>query len=115
MKERRKTERINTHLLAQWETASGSLHGTVINGSAGGCFVRAQVDEPNDEPIQLSIQLPDGKHVRLWGEVAYYLPLEGFGLHFNCSSDEGPAMLKLWLDYLHTLDRQADQYCLSLS
>ncbi len=109
MKERRKSERINTHLLAKWETAAGRFQGTVINSSAGGCFVRAQIDEPGDEPIQLSVQLPDGKQVQLWGEVAYYLPLEGFGLHFSCSSDEDPMMLSTWLDYLRTSDCQVNE------
>lgn len=103
MKERRQSERISTHLSVQWETAAGISQGTVINGSAGGCFVLAQVEEPSDEPLHLAIQLPNGKQLRLQGEVSYYLPTEGFGLQFHGPSDEDQGMLKLWLDYLHTL------------
>jgi len=106
MDERRKSERIGTHLLAQWETPTGVQHGIVTNGSAGGCFVLAQVEEPGDELLELKIQLPDGRLVRLWGAVAYYLPTEGFGLQFASSAKEGRAVLKLWLDYLHTFKGQ---------
>jgi hypothetical protein len=115
MEERRTSARINTNLTAQWETASGTARGIVTNGSAGGCFVRAQVEEPGDEPIQLSIRLPNGRQVRLWGQVAYYLPLKGFGLHFNCPSEEDGVMLGLWRNYLRTLQRPADEPCPSLS
>lgn len=108
MDERRKSERIDTHLPAQWESTSGVHRGTIINGSAGGCFVLAQVEEPGDEPLKLAIQLPNGNRLQMWGEVAYHLPTEGFGLHFNHSSDEGQAMLNVWLDYLRTMKEQID-------
>ncbi len=109
MDERRKSERIRTHLPAQWETASGVQQGIVVNGSAGGCFVLAQVEEPGDELMELAIQLPNGRQVSLRGEVAYYLPTEGFGLQFAESADESRAALKTWLDYLHTLEGQTER------
>jgi len=109
MDERRNSERIRTHLPAQWETASGVHQGIVVNGSGGGCFVLAQVEEPGDEPLALSIQLPNGSRIHMWGEVAYYLPTEGFGLQFAESSDESRAALKIWLDYLHTLEEQPER------
>ncbi|SRR6266496_2919893 len=105
MEERRKSPRVETLLQAQWETDSGAHEGTVINCSAGGCFVQAQVEEPGDEAVRLAIQLPNGKRVHLWGEVAYYLPTMGFGLHFTHSSDEDRLMLDTWLDYLHLSHR----------
>ena len=105
MEERRKSTRIETFLQAQWETNSGIHEGTVINSSAGGCFVQAQVEEPGDEPVRLAIQLPNGKRIHLWGEVAYYLPTMGFGLHFTHSSDEDGLMLDTWLDYLQIPQR----------
>lgn len=102
MDERRRSERTETNLHAQWETASGVQDGTIINCSAGGCFVQALVDEPGNEPVKLAIQLPDGKSIQLWGEVAYYLPTMGFGLQFTRSSDEDQSMLQAWFDYLKT-------------
>ena len=111
MEERRTSTRIDLHLPAKWETTSGVHEGTLINCSAGGCFVQALVEEPDDEPMKLAIQLPNGKDIQLWGKVAYYLPTMGFGLQFTSRSDEGQLMLKRWLDYLQSvhpsLQRQA--------
>lgn len=103
MEERRKSDRVETHLRAQWETASGAQSGTIINSSVGGCFVMAQVEEPGDEPMKLLIQLPNEVSIHIWGEVVYYLPTMGFGLHFTHSSDEDQTMLNAWLDYLQTV------------
>ena len=98
MEERRKSRRIDLNLPAHWESESGVHEGTVINCSEGGCFVRAEVEEPGNEPVKLAIQLPDGKDLQLWGKVAFYLPTMGFGLQFISRS--GEAMLKKWGDYL---------------
>jgi len=100
MEERRKSERIDLHLLAQWETTSGVHEGTIVNCSVGGCFVQAQVEEPGNEPMKLAMQLPNGRRIHLWGEVAYYLPTMGFGLKFGNASDEDQVMLNIWRDYL---------------
>lgn len=103
MEERRKSERIDLRLPAQWKTTSAIHKGTIVNGSVGGCFVQAQVEEPNNEPVKLAIQLPNGEDIQLWGDVVYYLPTMGFGLHFNSSSNEGQGMLNKWLDYLQAV------------
>ncbi len=100
MEERRKSGRVDLHLPAQWETSSGLQEGTIVNCSVGGCFVQAQVEEPSNEPMKLAMQLPNGRRIDLWGEVAYYLPTMGFGLKFGNPSDEGQAMLNIWRDYL---------------
>ena len=100
MDERRKSPRIDLNLPAQWESESGVHEGTIINCSSGGCFVKAQVEEPGNEPMKLAIQLPDGKALQLWGKVAFYLPTMGFGLHFTSRSGENQNMLQRWLDYL---------------
>ena len=100
MEERRKSERVDLNLLAQWETTSGIHEGTIVNCSVGGCFVQAQVEEPGNEPMKLAMQLPNGRRIHLWGEVAYYLPTMGFGLKFGNSSDEDQVMLTIWRDYL---------------
>ena len=96
MEERRKSPRIDLNLPAHWKTDSGVHEGTIINCSVGGCFVKAQVEEPGNEPVKLAIQLPDGKDLELLGEVAFYLPTMGFGLHFT----SGQNTLKGWTDYL---------------
>ena len=99
MEQRRKSERVDLHLLAQWETASGVYEGTIVNCSVGGFFVQAQVEEPGNEPMKLAMELPNGRRIHLWGEVAYYLPTMGFGLKFG-NSDEGQAMLNIFREYL---------------
>ncbi|MDQ3667194.1 MAG: PilZ domain-containing protein [Acidobacteriota bacterium] len=103
MEERRKAERIDLHLPAQWETTSGVHEGTIINCSAGGCFVKAQVEEPSNEPMKLAIKLPNGRDIHLLGEVAYYLPTMGFGFQCVSSSDEERAMLDIWVAYLRAV------------
>lgn len=110
MEERRKSPRIDLHLPAQWETKSGVHVGTIINCSAGGCFVQAQVEEPGNEPMKLAIQLPIGGHIQLWGKVAYYLPTMGFGLQFSIRSDESQIMFDKWLDYLEVVNSSSHPY-----
>jgi hypothetical protein len=107
MEERRKSPRLDLNLPAQWETESGTHQGTVINCSVGGCFIRAQVEEPGDEPMKLAIHLPNGNDIELWGSVAYYLPTMGFGLRFTSRSDE--SHLNRWLDYLKSLPNSIPQ------
>ena len=103
MEDRRKSNRVELHLPARCETTSGVYNGTVINGSVGGCFVLAQVEDPDDEPMKLAILLPTRESIELWGEVAYHLPTKGFGLQFINRSDEGQAMLNIWRVYLHAM------------
>ncbi len=103
MEDRRESKRVQLHLPAHCQTTSGIYNGTIINGSVGGCFMLAQVEEPDDEPIKLAIPLPTGESIELWGEVAYHLPTKGFGLQFTNRSDECQAMLNIWREYLHTL------------
>lgn len=100
MEDRRKSERIHTKLQVQFETNSEVLEGTVINCSASGCFVQGEVEEPGDEPVRLTIQLPNGTSIQLWGTVAFYLPTMGFGLHFTHHSDEDQLMFDKWRNYL---------------
>lgn len=103
MEDRRNSKRVELLLSAHYKTTSGVCNGTVINGSAGGCFVLAQVEDPGDEPMKLTILLPTGESLELWAEVAYHLPTKGFGLQFINRSDEGQAMLNIWRTYLHLM------------
>lgn len=107
MEERRKSVRVHTHLPARWETPAGVYTGIITNGSTGGCFVSAQVEEPG-ETVRLIIRLPDGKDVHLLGEVGFHLPTKGFGLYFPDPSDEDQAMLDTWLDYIETVSGAED-------
>jgi hypothetical protein len=100
MEERRKSERIQTRLQAQCETGSAVLKGTIINCSAGGCFVQGEVEEPGNEPVKLTVQLPNGTSIQLWGTVTYHLPTMGFGLHFIPPPDEDRLMFDKWRHYL---------------
>jgi PilZ domain len=100
MEERRKSTRIETQLAARWETPTGFHEGTVVNCSSGGCFVQAQVEEPGAEPVKLRVQLPNGKHMNLWGQVVYYLPTMGFGLRFTNPSTANQLMIEIWVGKL---------------
>jgi len=100
MEERRKWTRVETDLRACWETGAGVNEGTVVNCSSGGCFVRTEVEEPGEEPIKLRIQLPNGKHMNLWGQVVYYLPTMGFGLRFTNPSTANQLMIEIWVGKL---------------
>jgi hypothetical protein len=82
MEERRGTRRVRVQLPARCELASGVHVAVVLNGSAHGCFVQTRAAEPGDAPLRIEIRLPRGEWISLWGEVAYYLPTEGFGLQF---------------------------------
>lgn len=103
MEERRGSRRVQVQLAVRWEMASSVHSAVILNGSPGGCFVQTQVEEPGDIPLKLEIQLPQGEWIFLWGEVAYYLPTEGFGLQFIDSPDNGDPMLEKWIEHLRSL------------
>ena len=83
MEERRKSKRVQTHLHVQWETDSSVREATITNYSVHGCFVQDEVEEPGNKPVKLTVQLPNGTTIQLWGMVAFHLPTLGFGLHFK--------------------------------
>lgn len=101
MEERRKSERIKTHLHAQCETHSGVLEGTITNCSVHGCFVEGEVEEPDNEPVKLTVQLPNGPVIELWGTVAFHLPTMGFGLHFSDHAND-EWLFDAWRKYLES-------------
>lgn len=103
MEERREFRRMQMELTARWEGEAGDRSAVILNGSQRGCFVHTQIEEPEDGPLELGIRLPHGEWISLWGEVAYYLPTEGFGFQFSCSTDLGDPMFEKWIEYLSTL------------
>ena len=100
MEERRKSKRIQTHLPVQWETPSYVLEATITNCSVHGCFVQAEVKDPGNEPVRLTIHLPCGTSIKLWGTVAFHLPTLGFGLHFMPDPREDWLAFEKWRDYV---------------
>lgn len=107
MEERRKSKRVEMSLPAQLETTSGVHRAVVLNGSAGGCFVQVEVEEPGDEPVRIGIQLPREGWVYLWGEVAYHLPTRGLGLQFTEPAAEAQPMLEKWLRHVSSSTERA--------
>ena len=83
MEERRKSKRVQTRLHVQWETGASVREATITNCSVFGCFVQDEVEEPGNKPVKLTVQLPNGTFVQLWGIVSFHLPTVGFGLHFK--------------------------------
>lgn len=100
MEERRKSDRIQAHLHAQWETHSGVLEGTITNCSVYGCFVEGEVEEPDNELVKLTVELPNRTCIQLWATVAYYLPTMGFGLHFTNNINGDWLMFDAWRQYI---------------
>jgi hypothetical protein len=103
MEERREISRLQMELPAHWESSQGTRSAVILNGSARGCFLKTQMEEPDDDALNIVIGLPHGEWISLWGEVAYYLPTEGFGLQFTSPPDCADAMLEKWLEYLCSL------------
>ena len=100
MEERRKSKRVQTHLHVQWETHSSVREATVTNCSVHGCFVEAEVEDPGNDPVKLTVQLPNGTSIELWGTVAFHLPTLGFGLHFTPHSKQDRFAFNEWRNYV---------------
>ena len=100
MAERRRSKRVQTSLHVQWKTPSSTQEASITNCSVHGCFVQAEVEEPDNEPIRLTVQLPGSKSIDLWGVVAFHLPTLGFGLHFMPHSNQDPSAFDKWRDYV---------------
>ncbi len=108
MEERRKSKRVLMSLPAQLGLASGVRPAVVLNGSAGGCFVQVQTEEPGDDPFRIEVQLPQGEWIRLWVEVAYFLPTKGLGLQFVRPAPEEKPMFEKWLGYVTSMLEGSD-------
>ena len=100
MEERRASKRVQTHLHVKWETASSVREATITNCSVHGCFVQAAIEEPGNKPVKLTVQLPNGTSVQLWGVVAFHLPTLGFGLHFRPRSGQDQLAFDDWRNYV---------------
>lgn len=81
--DRRGYGRVRTDLLARWEGVLESHDATVVDLSAGGCFILTADAVQPKELIRLDIRLPSGGRLLLWGEVVYVIEEMGFALSFT--------------------------------
>ena len=92
--ERRSSKRKRLLLEAKWESMSHTHEARVDDVSVGGCFVNTYGHVESDEEINLQIQLPSGKWLRIQGRVACYQPGVGFGIAFTSLSKQETEVLK---------------------
>lgn len=82
-RERRRNQRKHILLEAKWESLSSRHEARVDDVSLGGCFVNTYTNVELGEHIELEVQLPTGKWLRLRGQVASHQPGVGFGIAFT--------------------------------
>jgi hypothetical protein len=99
MIERRKSERVQVYLEAEWEGDLGIRSGTVGDIGVGGCYVMTGGDVKERELIRLRICLPE-EELCLWGEVANYVPEIGFGLRFTAFDDAARTSIERLVQYV---------------
>jgi PilZ domain-containing protein len=93
-RERRSNQRKQILLEARWESLSSRHEARVDDVSLGGCFVNTYAKVELGERIDLEIQLPSGKWLRLRGQVASYQHGVGFGIAFTSLTAAETAGLK---------------------
>jgi|SRR5262245_47379939 len=93
-RERRINQRKQILLEARWESLSSRHEARVDDVSLGGCFVNTYTNVEIGEHIDLEIQLPSGKWLRLRGRVASFHPGVGFGIAFTSLTGVETAGLK---------------------
>jgi len=87
MAERRSHERVALRLEARWVGLSGKHTASLIDLSAGGCYVESLAPVSVGEAIRLEVRLPTERWMALQGEVIYHHPNLGFGVRFNDLSE----------------------------
>lgn len=91
----RSAERVLVNLHARWDGNFDQREGTITDISTGGCFVLTAGEVSPMELVEVEIELPtEGRWVRLWGQVMYFVEEIGFGLRFAGINDEQLALLK---------------------
>ena len=88
--ERRESPRYRVSLRARWGGGEwAGREGTVTNLSADGCFVMTEDAAAAGELVQVSIELPGGEALPLWGKVIHRAEGGGFAIHFSTFSQGG--------------------------
>ena len=98
--ERRRQERVPLMLELRWESLSGKHAARISDMSLGGCYVETMGQVTLGEVIRFEIQLPTGRWIPLIGEVVYFIPAMGFGLHFRSMTETQREMIASLLDYI---------------
>lgn len=95
----RTAERVQVNLRARWEANFDEREGEVSDISTGGCFVLTAGEVSPMELIELEIELPTGRWLRLWGQVMYYAEEIGFGLRFTGVGEPEQTLLTYLIDH----------------
>lgn len=80
--DRRIDPRAPINLGISWEGYIGPRKGTVSDISTGGCFVLCSGEVLDGQRVKISIKLPKGKAIYLWGEVVNHVDDIGFAVRF---------------------------------
>ncbi len=97
--ERRKYERLRIPLEARWEGTSCRHAARIYDISLSGCYVEALTPVTQGERIELEIQLPTARWLRLQGEVVHAQPNMGFGVSLTDLREQDRFMLERLLEY----------------
>ena len=97
--ERRGEERVPLRLELRWESLSGKRAARMSDMSLSGCYVETMTPVTVGELIRFEVQLPTGRWLPLIGDVVYYLPGMGFGLHFRRLTQTQRDVITSLLDY----------------
>lgn len=96
---RRVAERVRVNLNARWQGCFDEQEGCVADISTSGCFILTSGEVTPMELIDLEIQLPTERWIRLFGQVIYHIEDMGFGLRFTVG-DGGNDELKLLTNFI---------------
>lgn len=96
--DRRRSPRAPVNLGIQWEGYVGPRKGTVSDISTTGCFVLCSGEVLDGQRVKLSIKLPKGKAIHLWGEVVNHVDEIGFAVRFVNTGDGEKKFLSKLVD-----------------
>lgn len=96
--DRRSSPRAPVNLGIQWEGYVGPRRGTISDISTGGCFILCSGEVLDGQNVKISIKLPKGKAVHLWGEVVNHVDEIGFAVRFSNVGDAEKRFLSKLVD-----------------
>lgn len=98
--ERRSDERFKTQLDVEWEGLIGRQKGTLSDINAQGCFILCSGEVSDGEKILIFLPMPDGRKIRIWGEVVNHVYEIGFAAKFIGLSKTQKDFLEVFIDTL---------------
>ncbi len=94
--ERRNNPRAPVNLDVNWEGYIGPRKGMISDISTTGCFVLCSGEVLDGQRVCISVKLPKGKSIAIWGEVVNHVDEIGFAVRFtNVSAAEKKFLSKL--------------------